>query len=278
MVNIVVDSGCDVQRDLVEGEGCVLTCVPLHLHFDDRVYVDDESLDVEAFLQHMESSPVGVKSAAPSPQSFMDKFKAEGSVFVVTLSSKLSGTYDAAVLARRMYLEEYGKKFIHVFDSLTASIGEGMVALKISELAKKGLSNLEIVHHVNSFMKNMRTYFILDKFDNLVKTGRINPAIAKIASLLNIKPVCAEKNGMITMLDKARGYNKAVKRIIELIRENMPDPDNGVIGISHVRCKEKAQSFKDELLKALRVKTVFITEASGLIATYANRGGVIVSF
>ncbi len=115
-------------------------------------------------------------------------------------------------VSREVHLEEYGKKFIHIFDSLSASIGEGMIALKISEFAQKGLSNLEIVENVNNFMKNMRTYFILDKFDNLVKTGRINPAIAKIASMLNIKPICAAKNGEITMLDKARGYNRAVRR------------------------------------------------------------------
>jgi DegV family protein with EDD domain len=177
-----------------------------------------------------------------------------------------------------MYLEEYGKKFIHVFDSLTASIGEGMIALKISELAKKGLSNLEIIENVNQFIKSMGTYFLLDKFDNLVKTGRINPYVAKIASLLNIKPICgAGEDGQIKLFDKARGYNRAVKRLIEIIRENTPDIENRIVGISHVKCYEKAVTFKEELMKVLRVKDVFITEAKGLITIYGNRGGFVVS-
>ena len=123
----------------------------------------------------------------------------------------------------------------------------------------------------------MRTYFILDKFDNLVKTGRINPAIAKIASMLNIKPICSEKSGEITMLDKARGHNKAVKRLIEIIRSNTPNLENAIVGISHVKCYEKAVALKDEILAALHVKEVFITEARGIVTTYANKGGVVVS-
>jgi DegV family protein with EDD domain len=250
----------------------------MHLHIEDKVFVDDENLNVDEFLEHMEASPVGAKSAAPSPNSFIEKFIGDESVFVVTVSSKISGTYQNAVAAQRMYLEEYGKKFIHVFDSMSASIGEGIIALKIAEFAKKGLSNIEIVEHVNNFIKNMGTYFLLDKFDNLVKNGRISPYIAKFASLLNIKPICgADGNGQIKLFDKARGYNKAAKRLIEIIKENTPDIENRIVGISHVKCYEKALAFKEELMKVLRVKDVFITEAKGLITIYASRGGFVVS-
>jgi DegV family protein with EDD domain len=277
LVNIIVDSGCDINTEMVESEACSINYVPLSLHVEDRVYVDDEALDLDEFMTGMHNSPAGVKTAAPSPQAFIDRFKKEGSVFVVTLSSKLSGTYQSAILAKKMYVEEYGKKFIHVFDSLSASIAEGLIALKISEYVKRGLTNLEVVDSVNSFMKTMRTYFVLDRFDNLTKTGRINPAIAKIASLLNIKPVCTERNGEIAMLDKVRGYNKAVKRLIELIRDNTPNLENAIIGISHVKCYEKAVELKESILLALKVKGVFITEARGIVTTYANKGGVVVA-
>ena len=277
-VKIVADSGCEISKQLIENEDCGYDKVPLSLHLEDRVYVDDESLDVDEFLQHMEASPTHVKSASPSPQNFLDKFMVGESVFAVTLSAKISATYQSAMMAKRMYLEEYGKKFIHIFDSLSASIGEGLVALKIVECTKKELSNMEIVEHVNKFIKSMRTYFLIDKFDTLVKSGRINPYVAKLASMLNIKPICgADENGNITMFDKARGYNKAVKRLIEMIKENIPDPENRILGISHVRCYEKAIGFRDELLKVIKVKDVIIEEASGLISTYASRGGFVVA-
>jgi DegV family protein with EDD domain len=275
MFKIVLDSGCDVVKDIVEYP---MERVPLHLHFDDRVFVDDEDIDVDEFLDHMDASPLAVKSAAPSPASFLEKYLGDESVFVITLSSKLSGSYQSAMLAKKMYFEEYGEKFIHVFDSLSATIGCGMIAHKVSEFAKKGLSNMEIIEHVNHFIKNMGTYFLLDKFDNLVKTGRINPYIAKFTSLLNIKLICgADGSGNIKMMDKTRGYNRAVKRLIEIIKENTPDIESRIVGISHCKCYEKAVAFKDEFLKVLRVKDVFITECTGTIATYANRGGFIVS-
>ena len=277
MVNIMIDSGCDLREELIANEFCNVECIPLNLHIEDKVYVDDKSLNVDDFLNHMESSPVAVKTAAPSPQLFVDMFKKGENFFVVTLSAKLSGTYDSAMLAKRTYLEEYGKKFIHIFDSLTASIGEGLVALKIAEAAKNGLNNLEIVEHVSNFIKGMHTYFILDKFDNLVKTGRINPYIAKLASFLNIKPVCGSENGEIKLFDKARGYNKAVKRMIELMKENTPDLEGRIVGITHCKCYEKALALKDEFIKTLKVKDVIIQEARGLITVYANRGGLVVA-
>lgn len=278
MVKIVVDSGCDFRKEVFENQDCLFDTVPLNLQCEDRVYIDDANLNMDEFINHMESSPTGVKSSAPSPTLFMDTYNEGDSVFVVTLSSKLSGTYNSAVMAKKMYLEECGKKFIHVFDSLSASVGEGVVALKIAEYAKKGLPNVEIVDQMNHFIKNMRTYFLLDRYDSLVKTGRINPYIAKIASMLNIKPICGDdKNGSLCMLEKARGHQKAVKRLIEIIKENTPDIENRVIGISHTRCFERAVAFKDDLLKGLRVKDVIITEATGLIATYAGIGGVVVA-
>ena len=279
MINsIVADSGCDVSKELIGGENCEITHVPLNLQIGDDVYIDDENLDLAKYLEKMEASAVSVKTSAPSPSLFFERFKAAGeNVFVVTLSSKLSATYQSAISAKDMYIEEYGKKFIHVFDSLTASIGEGVIAMKIAELAKKGTSATEIVEQVNQYMKGMRTYFIIDKFDNLVKTGRVKPYIGKIAGLLNVKPICADEDGEIKMLDKARGYTKAMSKLVQIIKENTPDIENRVIGITHVKAYEKAVALKEELMKHLRAKDIIIQECRGITTTYANRGGVVVA-
>ena len=279
MTKVLVDSGCDISSAVIDHENCSLSHIPLNLQVDETVYLDDESLDIEAYLQHMASSAVGVKTSAPSPELFLERFKAAAdNVFVVTLSSKLSATYQSAMTAKRMYMEEYGKKLIHVFDSLTASVGEGVIAMKISELLEKGTHSFEeIVEQVNQFMEGARTYFILDKYDNLVKTGRINPYIAKIAGFLSVKPVCGAHEGEIKMLDKARGYSKAVSKMIELIKANTPDLEERIVAISHCKCYEKAVQLKDEVLKHLKVKDVLIEECRGLVATYANRGGVVLA-
>jgi DegV family protein with EDD domain len=279
MINhIVVDSGCDVSKEFIEGESCVLTHIPLNLQIGDKVFLDDENLNLDEYLEAMEASPIAVKTSAPSPSMFFEQFKTGDNVFVVTLSSKLSATYQSAVSAKDMYLDECGKKFIHVFDSMTAAIGEGAIAMKIAELAKAGISAPEIVTQVNAYIKELRTYFIIDKFDNLVKTGRVKPYIGKIAGLLNVKPICGDdRNGEIKMLDKARGYTKAANKLLNLMKENAPDLENRTIAITHVKALDRALSLKEELIKHFGAKNIVIQECRGITTTYGNRGGIVVA-
>ena len=278
MFNLIVDSGCDVSKDVINSENCALTHVPLNLQMGERVYIDDEKLDLDEYLEKMEASKSAVKTSAPSPSLFFEQFKAASdNIFVVTLSSKISATYQSAVSAKDMYIEEYGKKFIHIFDSLTASIGEGIIAMKVAELIKNDLAPTEIIEQMNKYIQEVRTYFIIDKFDNLVKTGRISPYVAKVASFLNVKPICGDVDGEIKMLDKARGYTKAASKLVKMIKENTPDIENRIIGITHVKAFDKAAALKEELAAALRPKDITIQECRGITTTYANRGGVVVA-
>jgi len=275
--HIVVDSGCDINKELFESENCTLTYVPLNLQIEDTVYLDDDNFNQDEYLAHMESSAVAVKTSAPSPNLFFEEFKKGENVFAVTLSSKISATYQSAMTAKDMYMDEYGKKFIHIFDSMSASVAEGLIALKISDLLKNGIGVNEVIEQVNQFITGMRTYFILDKFDNLVKTGRIKPYVAKIASFLNVKPICGDENGEIKMLDKARGYNKALRRLVAMIKENTPDIESRIISITHVKAYDKALELKDELMKHIKAKDIIIQECRGVVTTYANRGGIVVA-
>ena len=275
--HIIVDSGCDLSKDLIDSPDCTLTSVPINLQIEDKVYLDDDSFDQDAYLDTMESSTVAVKTSAPSPQLFLDAFRKGENVFAVTLSSKLSATYQSAMTAKDMYFDEYGKKFIHVFDSLSASVGETVIAMKIAELLKDGIGAGEVVEQVNQFIKGMRTYFIIDTFENLVKTGRIKPYVAKIASLLNVKPICGDEDGEIKMVDKARGYSKALTRLVKIIKESTPDIENRIISITHVKAYEKAVALKDALMEQLNAKDIIIHESRGVTTTYGSRGGIVVA-
>jgi len=279
MIKIIVDSGCDIPMDMMRHEDAIIDMVPLSLQIEDKSYIDDEEFDMDDYLEAMAGSKEMAKTAAPSPGSFLSKFIGEESVFAITLSSALSGSYNSAMMAKQMHLDDIGHKFIHVFDSLSASVGEMIIAFKIREFAKKNLSNIEIVESVNKFIGNMRTYFILERFDNLVKSGRINPAVAKIASLLSIKPICmGTREGVIAMAGKAKGFKKAIDRLIELILEEKLDYENRILAISHVKCVEKAIYFKDEVIKKINFKDIMIVEARGVIATYANALGIVIAF
>lgn len=279
MIKIIVDSGCDIPRSMMINDEPEIDMVPLNLQIEDKTFVDDEDLNMEYYLESMASSKEVARTAAPSPGCFLNKFLGEENIFAVTLSSKLSSTYNSAMLAKDMYIEEIGHKFIHVFDSLSASVGEMVIAMKIREFAKNNLPNNEIVESVNKFIGNMRTYFLLEKFDSLVKSGRINPAVAKIASMLSIKPICmGTREGVIAMTAKAKGFKKAIEKLIEIIIEDKLDFENRILAISHVKCVEKAVYFKDEISKKIKFKNIIIVEARGVIATYANALGIVVAF
>lgn len=276
MIKIIVDSGCDISDNMKKEHNII--SAPLNLNIDGKNYTDDEYLNVEDFLCEMEKSPNPCKTSAPSPELFMNAYKGEEDIFAVTISSKLSGSFNSALMAKQLYFDEIGEKFIHVFDSLSASVGETLIALKISELSKLNIAKEKIIDGVNEFISGMNTFFILEKFDNLVKNGRINPYIAKLASFFSIKPICGAENGKIILADKARGYDKASEKLINIIAKNVNEPEKRTLGITHVKCIEKALKFREDVLKKINFKDVIIAEATGLCSAYANRNGIIIAY
>jgi DegV family protein with EDD domain len=275
-VKIVADSCCDLTQSLLEQMNIQLA--PLTIQLEGQVYRDDENLDIDRFIADMKASPESPKTACPSPKEFMDAYIGDESVFVVTLSSALSGTYKSAVLAKDMFMEEVGKKFIHVFDSFSASVGETLIALKISEVAKWGLEDSQIVEKVNEYIKGMKTFFMLDTLENLVKAGRISPLIAKVTSILNVKPIMAGDEGTIKVQEKVIGSKRAFRRFVDVIGEEGTNLEGRTLGIAHCNCLEKALEFKNEVLKRYNFKEIVIVKTAGISSVYANEGGLIIAF
>ena len=276
---IVVDSASDLSQEMIDQMQVPVQRVPLTIRVDGQPYVDDEELDVEQTLRRMEASPGWGQTAAPAPEAFLQAYGDADEVFAVTLSSKLSnGTYNAAMAAKQMLDEAITGVKVHVFDSLSASVGEALLALKIAELARLRLPFQEIVDSMNQFIKQTKTYILLERYDVLAKTGRMNPAIAKLASFLNIKPICQEVEGTIALMEKVRGYGKAMARLVDIIAGEKIDWTSRLLAVSHIKCLDRALTLRDELVKRLPDIRVLITEASGIIALYGCRGGLVVSF
>lgn len=276
-VKIVADSCCDLTKDMKRGMN--IEVAPLTLELDGRKYVDDDKLDVMGYVQDMNDSKNPPKTSCPSPQEFMKKYEGEDSIFVVTLSSKLSGTYNSAMIAKDMFLEEIGKKFIHVFDSLSASAGETLVSLKINELVKSNFNDVEIVEKVTKYISEMKTFFLLESLEHLAKAGRLNPIIAKIASVLSIKAIMgATPEGTIRLVEKARGYKKAFERFVDIIGEEGEKLEEKILGIAHCNCLDKALAFKEAVMKQYNFKDIVVVPMAGLSSTYADDGGIVIAF
>lgn len=275
-MKIVADSCCDVNQEIKERTGVKL--VPLTIEVNGKRYRDDSSLDINELISEMKKSHEAPKTACPSPQGFIEEYKGDESVFVVTISSKLSGTYRSAMLAKEIFLEEIGNKFIHVFDSFSGSIGETMISLKISELINKGLKEMEIVEKVNSYIKEMKTFFTIKSLDNLAKAGRVSHLVAKISSALSVRLIMAEKDGEIQLHEKVIGAKRVFKRLVDVIGEQGSNLEDKILGIAHCNCLDKALALKEEVLKRYNFKDVVIVGTGGISTVYANEGGLVIAF
>lgn len=201
-------------------------------------------------------------------------------VYVVTLSAKLSGSYNSAVLGKNLYEEEHedSKKQIYVFNSRSASIGETLIAMKVQELEEAGLPFDEVVEKTESYIDSQNTYFVLETLETLRKAGRLTNLKAFIANTLNIKPVMGSTDeGTICQLDQARGINKALDKMVQLVVARVKDSEDCALAISHCNCPERAQLVKEKIEKLAKFKKIIIINTAGVSSMYANDGGVIMA-
>lgn len=276
-MRIVADSSCELTEKMKSE--MEVTLVPLTLTLGDRHFRDDETLDVNEMLKAFAASKEVPKSACPSPQDFIDAYTAAGSVFVVTMTAALSGTYNSAILARDLFIQEQQEKFIHVFNSKGSSVRETLIALKIDEMIKKKLSESEIVKEVNHYIDNMSFFFQLGSLDTMIKNGRISKMKGIIANALNIRPILtADENGEVKLVENVRSETKSIQYFVDLIGKNCMDQTERILGISHCDALDKAEKLKAEIEARFKFKEVFIVPMRGLSSTYTNRGGITLGF
>lgn len=274
---IIADSSCDLNDSLKEKLD--ISLVPFTIDVEDERFTDDRDLEVNKLIDAMKKSPNPVKTSCPSPGDFASEYMGLDAVFAVTISSKLSGTYNAAFLAKEMIQEKYPESFIHVFDSKSASIGETLVAIKIQELMDEDLDNFDIVEKVEKYIAGMKTFFILESLDNLIKNGRISKTKGLVANILNLKPIMGDDgDGNIELVENNRGSKKAFERLIQIIGENEEKFKEKTLGISHTNALEKAENLKAEIKKLYNFKDIVIVKTGGLSTAYANDGGIILAF
>ncbi len=274
---IVADSSCDLNDDL-KGK-LNISLVPFKIDVDEESFIDNANIDVARLIKSMKNSPNPVKTSCPSPGDFAKEYEKHDDIFAVTISSKLSGTYNSALLAKQMAEEKEPKKFIHVFDSKSASVGETLVSIKIQELIDQSLSNLEIVDKVEKYIKEMKTFFILENLDNLIKNGRISKTKGLIASVLNLKPIMGDDgDGNIDLIENNRGTKKAFKRLVEIIGETGEKLEEKILGIAHVDALERAENLKNEIEGLYNFKDIILVKTAGLSTAYANDGGIVLVF
>lgn len=277
---LITDSCCD--RAEAPWELSQLQRIPLTIEVGDMSYCDDETLDTGELIKKMAACDTATKTACPSPALYADAFACEeDEVYVVTLSDKLSGSYNSAVVGETLYREKNGPKSIQIFDSRSASAAQVAICLKIHELASQGAKFASVVAETERFIESLTTLFVLEDLENLRKNGRLSQLQSFITGVLKIKLVmCAEPDGHIGMRGKALTTNSALSKMVEMIKEKCSDIHflKRPLVISHCNCRERAEQVKNMILSVCPFERAVICATCGISTVYANSGGIVVSF
>lgn len=273
MRQLIVDSSCEFNEGMIKS--MELSTVPFKITMGGETFVDDEILNMDEFLHTMKNSSDVIRTACPSPDDYYRCMKGD-EIFVITLTSGLSGTYQSAMIARDMYLEEHPDAKIHVFDSGSATAGETGLGLIIEGLNMLGRDFDEIVEITERFKENSITLMALSSLTNLARNGRIPKIAGKLSRVLNIKLIAKNVEGKIAPINLERGVKKTLDALVKKCQELSDASAKYAIVISQVNAVEIAKNLREKLLEIFPDRLVEITSMRGLSSTYAEEGGVVV--
>ena len=270
---IVADSSSNV-RTLPD---VAYAFAPLTVRVDGVDYVDNESLDKQAFLDALEKTKDASTTSCPNIQDWLHAFGDADEVFVVALTSGLSGGYNAAVNAAEHYQESNPGAKVFVLDSKSTGPELELIVEKYAQLIEENLSFEHIVSAIQEYLKRTHLMFSLKKVDNFAKNGRVNPLVAKLASALNIRIVGqASDQGELQVLHKSRGEKNALNQILTNMMEC--GFEGGRTILRHTQNLAAAQKLETLIKERFPECHITIGENEGLCSYYAEPGGLLVGF
>lgn len=278
-IKIVTDTSCDLPDEILDQYQ--IDMIPLRVTFaTGETYLDRLELSPELFVQKMAASQTLPKTAAPDPSTFIEHFEQglseAGEVLFISLSSGLSSTYQIAQLARRLL----GNPKVRVFDTLSASMGTGIMAVRAAQMAAAGSTMDDIIKNLESTLKIKQTIFTVNTLENMVKGGRLSKIEGMAGDLLHIKPIFLGNNesGKPELIQKVRGRSKAIKRMVDMLGEGVGfQGPNRIVGITHVHCLSDAQQLSELIAERYNPDIIWISDMSATIGTYAGEGGLMIN-
>lgn len=272
---IIGDSCCDFTKlDYRKGN---VASVPMSILIGGVEYRDDGSRTQEEWIRLIKEDPGYPQSACPSPDAFMAEFEEDKDNYVIALSSKLSGVYNSAMLAKQIYEEDHEDARIHVFDTRSAAAGEHLMYELVAERAAAGMPFEQVVEEVEELRDRMQTIFVLDDLETFRKNGRLKGIKALVATTMNIKPVLVSKEGEVDQIDQAIGMQRAVNRMLWHIEKMKIDPEGKKVRISHCDSKELCTKVALVMRERFGFQDIKIISGNGLTTTYENPGGIVMA-
>jgi DegV family protein with EDD domain len=271
-VRIVADSSCDIPEEMADQLGIMI--VPLSVRFGDEELLDRKELSTDEFWLRCKASSRLPETAAPSPGAFQEAFlrvEPGDSVVCLTLSGKLSATYQSAQLAADGVADRVAVRLV---DTNSVTVGQGVVVLAAAEAAAGGASLDDVVALAESVMLRTRSYGIVDTLDHLEKGGRIGGAKALIGSLLSIKPVIVIRNGVVEEESKQRTRSRSIRYLAEKVRAAGPLDR---LAVAHGAAPDIGDLL-DLLSDIHPVHNIITVDLGPVVGTHAGPGTIGIAF
>ena len=250
--------------------------VPLKILIDDEEFVDNRDLDIEMMIGKMEKSAAN-SSSCPNVYEWKEAFEGADTIFCITITSGLSGSYNSAVQAATEYMEEHPGVNVYVIDSLSTGAEMHVTVDQLKVLMDRGLSFEMIRERIEELKSHSHLLFSLESLNNLAKNGRVSPAVAKLAGLLGIRFIgIASDEGKLQQVSIARGEKRTLNALVA--ETEKMGYTGGRMWISHCLNPAAAEKLKAMFLERWPGSLIQVEELRGLNSYYAERGGLMVGF
>lgn len=283
-IRILVDSCSDLPLEYIEGNSDVIDTIGMPLNIEGIDCYDDfgKTMSHKEFYGYLRKEIMPTTSQINSHR-FMEKFKEnyekKNTLIYLGFSSGLSGTYNSALVARNMFMEEYPDADITIIDTLSASVGEGLLVVHVVEMLRKGCTRDEIVKGVEENKLNSNHWFAVDTLTFLKKGGRISKTTAAVGTLLNVKPIITlDNNGKLQPYTNVRGRKKSLSFLLDKAKEHIVNPEETILIIGHGDCLKDAEKLKSMVMSQIPVKKIIITELGATIASHVGPGMISLAF
>jgi DegV family protein with EDD domain len=272
-IKIVTDSGSDIPLELAKKLG--ITIVPVYIYFGDKAYKDGVDIGPDELYKRLVEGPVYPTTTQPMPADFAETYTAlakdADTIVSIHLPTKVSGTYNAALQG----LETAKPKCeVHVFDSLSVSIGLGLIVIAAARVANSGSKLTEVLEETRKAISKTQMRGLLDTLQYLLKGGRITKTRALVGALLNVKPILTMRQGELVQAGMARSYAKGVERVFEFVKNY---PNLVEVGIAQSTVPEEAEKLKKMLGSVIDEKHILMSRIGAGLGVHGGPGTMVIA-
>ena len=279
---ITTDNNSDLPEEYLKDHG--VGCMYLSYSMDGKNYTHENSLPEHEFYEAMRngSMPTTAQVNPENAKALLEPYLKEGKdILHIAFSSGLSGTYNSSRIAAEELMEEYPDRKIIVVDSLSASLGQGLLVWLAQQKKELGQTLEDVADWVEKNKLKMVHLFTVDDLNHLYRGGRVSRTTAIVGSMLNIKPVLhVDNEGKLTAIGKVRGRKKALQELVKLMDEKIGSfgADCDTIFISHGDCEQDAQYVAAKVKEKYNIKNIIINQVGATIGAHSGPGTMALFF